>query len=560
MATELQKSQKENFDRQIGAIDKSSDRQIVAIDKSMERMQTGIQTSIKDQTYTMVASQAALDRTMGNGFDSVTNTLDMGFAGVSNQLGYMTASFSMGMERLAGTFYKMSEEICDRLDAIHDIVNNPLLTQARERYRRALDNYKKGFFEEALEDIKAAVEKNKTDYISWFLKGTVYDFGEGEFSNVKDRDQAISDYTQAAKYISPDIAESGDARNIAAEIWFYLGRAQYEKTKELLQAGNKTEAAGMLAKARNAFERSWQHSGKMLEARYQADRCATWQQDTAGVLRNLEMAILADRWYAVRALNDPVFKPLAGEIEKLIEKMKQDIFSRTTYEYILAMQKELASLGGTASSELRALINKWLPAQFTLALPYFDVRDGYELFPSIAGKLGKELDAWKVEMQRRAETEAKRKAAEAKAETERRAAEAERIAKAAEDKEKAARYRRNEIISYILGGIIGAITGPFSGAPVLGGDNIGRLITCIIVGVVIGIIIAAITRDAIGAGDGTRSGAISGAIIFAIVFAIICAICGQPVIGGFFIAALFGAIGGAIIGLIAGSIQSDRVP
>ena len=47
-------------------------------------------------------------------------------------------------------------------------------------------DFAKKFYEEALEDIKSAIEKNQTDYISWGLMGKLYLFGISEFSNVVD--------------------------------------------------------------------------------------------------------------------------------------------------------------------------------------------------------------------------------------------------------------------------------------------------------------------------------------------------------------------------------------
>jgi hypothetical protein len=102
-------------------------------------------TSIKAQTYAIVASQAVLARTFEQGFDKINNTLDMGFAGISDQLGTMTASFSLGLAGVERSIEKMTKEICDRLDKIHNIVKNPLLTQSRELYRRAIANYNNFF-------------------------------------------------------------------------------------------------------------------------------------------------------------------------------------------------------------------------------------------------------------------------------------------------------------------------------------------------------------------------------------------------------------------------------
>jgi tetratricopeptide (TPR) repeat protein len=378
------------------AIQRGTDQQIIAnaviganiahkIDDTMYRMQTGIQSSIAAQTYTIVASQDALKRTIQNGFDSVNNTLDMGFTGVSKQLGIMTSSFTMGMVGVTQAIEKMTEEICSRLDKIHNVLNNPLLIQSRELYRRALTNYTKGFFEEALEDIKQAVEKNKTDYISWFLEGEVYAFGAGEFSNVINLDEAINAYSQALKYNKPDIAESEDAGQLAAEIWFYLGLAQYAKSNELLRAKKDAEAQKTLDQALISFECSYQYSDKMLEALYNAARCRALSGNKDGTIDYLRTVILNDRNYAVKAVNDSDFEDLRDTVYRLIEELKQEVFSKAKADYdsINAMLAEIVAMNETLPDKWLRYISGAFPKEFTGKAPYFDILDSAESFKKI---------------------------------------------------------------------------------------------------------------------------------------------------------------------------------
>jgi tetratricopeptide (TPR) repeat protein len=349
-------------------IDQSAER----IEHSMVRMQTGIQTSIKAQTLAIVASQAALAYTFNKGFDKINNTLDMGFSGISNQLGEMTASFSMGFFSIEKAIEKMSKEICDRLDALHDIMNNPLLTQSRELYRRAVTNYNKGFFEEALEDIKSAVEKNKTDYISWFHFGKIYLFGVSEFSNVIDLEKAVENFVTAAKYNKPDITESADARRMAAEIYFYLGLASYSKSNDLLREKKGTEAAEMLMKARKSFEQSYQYSANMLESLFNTARCKVIQGEIDGAINDLETLVLKERNYCIKVFTDDDFSGINEQFSNLIMKLKKAVFvnAKEKFDQIQTLLSELTSIGGT--------IQENIPSTFSEELPYFDILD-YEV-------------------------------------------------------------------------------------------------------------------------------------------------------------------------------------
>jgi tetratricopeptide (TPR) repeat protein len=397
--------EKQAMVKDIGAaIQRSTDQQIIGmavvgsnithrIDESMYRMQTGIQNSIEAQTYTIVASQAVLARTFEQGFDKINNTLDMGFAGISDQLGTMTASFSLGLAGIERSIEKMSMEICDRLDKIHDIVNNPLLTQSRELYRRAIANYNKEFFEESLEDIKSAVEKNKTDYISWFLMGKNYLFGVSEFGNVIDLDRAVEALVTAAKYIKPDITESDDAKKMASEIWFHLGLAKYAKSNELIVKNKKEEAVSFLQDAQRAFEYSYNYSNKMLEALYNTARCHFLLGDKSKALDNITNLIPLDRNYCIKATTEPEFEPYYKDIYQIIEKFRKEAFIRAKSDYgrIDEILNKINAAKGTLPADQLDFLTTNLPNDFTPEMPYFDILDYDEVFTEAIPKLEETL-------------------------------------------------------------------------------------------------------------------------------------------------------------------------
>ncbi|GHV06185.1 hypothetical protein FACS189485_14300 [Spirochaetia bacterium] len=368
------------------------EQSVAGVRQSMVQMQTGIQTSIQAQTFTIIATQNALQRTFQAGFDKVNNTLDVGFAGVSSQLGSMTAAFNTGMARTVDSIKEMSGKICDRLDAIHDIVNNPLLTQSRELYRRSIANYNRGFFEEALEDIKAAVDKNKTDYISWFLLGKVYLFGASEFSNVINLDLAIEAFTTAAKYSKPDISTNDDARHLAAEIYFYLGIAKHSKSNDLMFAGRTDIGPQSLADAQKDYEQSYQLANTMLESLYNVARCKALFSNKAEALHDLETVIKGDRSYCLKAINEGDFYIISDDIYALINRMKKAIYAQTKADFdaIKAKLDDTVFLGGQFADMIKGLVDAWVPETFAEDMPYFDIRDGYEMFPVILSHLNLE--------------------------------------------------------------------------------------------------------------------------------------------------------------------------
>ncbi|MDR0474446.1 MAG: hypothetical protein LBH43_12335 [Treponema sp.] len=456
MANELEKQTWE-LERQTGAINEMTGQ-------------------IKDTGTAIVASQAALAR-----------TYQQELSGVSRELGQMTSAFSFGLNRvsnglnvMAHSLNFMSDAICKRLDALHNIANNPLLTQTQELYRRALVNYNKGFFEEALEDVKQAIERYKTDYMSWFLMGHIFAFGEGEFSNVKDLEQAINAFTQAAKYNSPNVAASQDARLLAAEIYFYWGTAQYLQSNILSQTGKKEDATEMLARAQASFEKSFQFSDKMHEALCNSARCKVIQNQKNAAIADLENLFLRDRNYCISVKNDTDFTGIENEIDALIMRLRHKVFivAEPKYKKIQSLIAELDNIKGFYGNRSR------IPAQFTEDLPYFDIMDYDVKFEGFIPQIETAIEIQNKSIfeakQREEQRQLKAKQAEEQRQLEAKWAEEQRQAQA----EKEARHKRNIIVGVIIGAIVGGIAGGIIGA--IGVSTIiGAIIACAIVGYII---------------------------------------------------------------------------
>lgn len=342
------------------------------------RMSTGIQTSINQNTYAVAASSILLANTFNEGFDKLNNTLDLGFAGVQSSIGSMNASMSAGFDRLQKSIDTWGTEICEKLDAIHDIVNNPLLTASRELFRRAQSNAQKQFYEEALEDIKGAVEKNKTDYISWGLMGKIYLFGMSEFSNVVDVPKALEAFTNACKYITPDIEESNEAKNMAAEFYFYAGYANYILSNES-RLENKTEDLKQYLEASvKANAKSYALADTMLEAAYNQARALTLLDQKNNAIDILGEIIRIDGLYSIKALGDEDFKNIETEIIELITNLRNECQTETK-KIIQDFNNNYELIGGDYCEQIKELIGKCKELSDSDS-PYLDVRAAYEAF------------------------------------------------------------------------------------------------------------------------------------------------------------------------------------
>ena len=332
-------------------------------------MSAEVSGTIRQSTYAILASQESLRRTFVHGFNALNNNIMIGFDVMGAQLD------------------AMSEAICSKLDAIHDILNNPLLTASRELYRRALTNYEKGYFEESLEDCKAAVEKNKTDFISWALLGQIYLFGAGKFSNVIDLDKAEDAFFTAAKYIDADIGHSDEANRLASEIYYYLGYTKLIKSNDLLVANNADESNTKLIEAENSSKRAYSISKDNLIAGYEQAKELHFLGNDGEAMRILEEIIRADKNYALKASCDKNLESLWGKIDELIPRLKNEIVTKVTKkaesiradgERILKeLENEVANFGTPPSYEEAGVFlaksnSKLLEMKYKLAQIVFD--------------------------------------------------------------------------------------------------------------------------------------------------------------------------------------------
>jgi tetratricopeptide (TPR) repeat protein len=265
----------------------------------------------REITSSLDSGFGEMNQTLQTGFNGMGDVMQRGFSGVERQIGEMTYAMNYGFASLNSTVEASARSVLAELQEINKTLNRPLQTQALELYSMAEEDYGKKLYEDARDKLRQSIDLHKSYYLSWFLLGKVYLFGEkSDFSAaVVDLDEAVKALTQAAKYAGAEAQNKTEAQAWAAEICFYLGLARYRKYYVFLGKGNaendKTEA--YLDETLRIFDRSWEYSNKMLEARYLGAACKMAKGDTAGARGYLEKVINADPMYAVKAAKDIVF-------------------------------------------------------------------------------------------------------------------------------------------------------------------------------------------------------------------------------------------------------------
>ncbi|MCQ2601869.1 MAG: hypothetical protein MJ184_10970 [Treponema sp.] len=349
------------------------------INKNISAASLQIQRGLVVNTKAAIANARAtvqLGKTMIASAEMLNITMENGFASISNELGAMRASFSVGLSGISDAINRMSEKICSKLDEIHDIVNNPLLTASRELYRRAATNYQKKFYEEALEDILGAVEKNKTDYISWYLAGQLYLFGVSEFSNVINVVKAEEAFMNVTKYISVDVGNSEEAKKLAAEAYFYLAYSRYILSNENRLENKKEECNKYLESAIQAGTKAFSFSNEMIEALYNNARCYVLLEKKEEALKMIENCIKADAYYVLRFLAEDEFKNIYDDILNLIEKLRQEliVITKNHLDYIKDIPNKYTFYEGKFSKLVKDKITELSAFVVCDDIEYLDLR------------------------------------------------------------------------------------------------------------------------------------------------------------------------------------------
>ena len=277
------------------------------ITNAIQEMALGLRTDIQQNSYAIVASHQMLADSFEHGFNSINNTLNFGFDYLGNKIDVL------------------SDKICSKLDKIHDILDNPRFTASRELYRNALKDFQNRYYEEALENCIGAIEKNKTDYISWFLLGMIYFCGKSKFSNVRDINKAEDAFFNAAKYVDAVVGKTEEANIFASAIYYYLGHIRLIISNDYLIENKIEESNKKLLEAEEASRTSYQLSKENLLARYEQAKHLHFLTKDAESLKLLEELIRAEKNFAIKAVNDKNFESLWTDIQKIIERLKLEV-------------------------------------------------------------------------------------------------------------------------------------------------------------------------------------------------------------------------------------------
>lgn len=307
-----------------------------------------IYAEISAQTQEIVAGNDELAREFGKGFNATNKTLEWGFTNIADRL----KETSSAIEDLRADFNynigliieqmqiqnKLINNIIEKLDAINKILESPLLTQAREFYRIALERLQRGLIDKALEAFLKAEEKNDADFFTEFQLGKLYLYGIDEDYNVIDIKKAQEHLRLAIRYGKGELRVLPDFNRWVAEACFHASIAYYVSVNEPEIKENPTEVKRLLGEAYSLAKESCEIYPQISEAYYHCAKFSALLGDVENTVSNLKKAILMDKRYCIKAEIDKDFDAVRPKVIELYEKLRKD--SEINAKELLKQAKE----------------------------------------------------------------------------------------------------------------------------------------------------------------------------------------------------------------------------
>jgi tetratricopeptide (TPR) repeat protein len=228
---------------------------------------------------------------------------------------------------------RILEGILDQLDAIHETLKHPLLTQARELSKIGMDRASKGLLQEGLEALLESAEKNRTDFLVQLQIGKLYLYGQNATDNVIDLPKAEEHLRLASRYSNSEISHLPDAAKYCAEAFLHAAIACYAQANEKWLAKDVDSVRCFTEQALELSKQATQVYPQLAEAFYHHSKCAALLGDGETAVNSLKTAILTDRKYCLKADADRDFDGVRDNVRTLEESLYNEAKEKANNAY-----------------------------------------------------------------------------------------------------------------------------------------------------------------------------------------------------------------------------------
>jgi len=276
----------------------------------IRKIKDAAESQLKKTDDIIASNEAVADM-----ISEVNNTLSSGFSMLGAGLQELCFITEDGFREVIDRLELQSET----LEAIKEILERPLDTQAKELRKRAEVAYLNNWLDEAETDLLEAEKKNYQDFIVHQILGNIY------YHHKKNYPRAIEYYQKAAKYAVPVSKKHASNALICAAIGYYqLGQVS--------DAYKSTGAASELL--REDPHVLYHHARYTVKMGYEFTDL-------------LKKCVYKDPNYLVTADRDEMFSDVKGKIKKLAEDLinEEKKVVDNKIKVINSAKKEAESMG-----------------------------------------------------------------------------------------------------------------------------------------------------------------------------------------------------------------------
>lgn len=293
-----------------------------------------IENRISEQTKKIVANSEELRDTFKNGYDSINSTLNWGFEMLSSDLSEidisinsLRADFNYNMGILiqeAQINNRLLTSLLSKIDSIQEILESPILAQARELYKLGCHKASTGLFDKALELLHKSEEIYDSDFFTQHQLGLLYLFGVNDDCNVINLQKAKNHFVNAIRYAKAEIKSDSKFTMLAAESHLYASFSIYGQLGELIENDTSKEKTSLLSEAKEHAIASTSLYPKLSEAWFHIAKYSALLYKPEDCIRNLGKAVNLDRKYAVKVEVDKSFEAFRPSIVNFLESIRDE--------------------------------------------------------------------------------------------------------------------------------------------------------------------------------------------------------------------------------------------
>ena len=241
-----------------------------------------------EKSYTDYLIEASMSKDVVNAIDRLKTETNVQLSNISGKLTAQNdynsnlnaindtinkfhSDFNYGMGIVIGQIQVLSDILGDvlvTLDKIHQTLQSPTLTQAREHYKIGCHQMSIGLYDKALEAFHRAEEKYDADPLTHQHIGMLYLYGANEEISVVDPVRAKYHLLQSVRYAKAESVNNATLKALAAQNLLHSSIAVYVWIGDNKNKFSKQEIMGNLGEAEKYVEQAIQLNPNFHEAHY----------------------------------------------------------------------------------------------------------------------------------------------------------------------------------------------------------------------------------------------------------------------------------------------------